>query len=391
MRTTHWFTINALLFLVVSTSSCSYTIGPATGSQIAVAPRNNYSVETVTAQSNAESMRLFVLPPLSDFDCNTTTRNNEIIHVEGIAPVIENDILAAREEAITDALIKAIERYNGVYINGTTLVSNGSLLSSDVESRYSGFVSAYEVASETRDSNFYRVQICTSVKPTVPNSSYSYGITQSDNVEIHYEGEDCVFAGKSLSDGLLTVGISSVPYGGNVKVFFQCGEIEKGIDAVTGFEVISTFFSIRAERTVIRGDICNISQTRIAGVGKTASSAMENMAWNGDLQIKATLLRYCTAVPVELSRLRITSPETAAQPEIFLNRIKSIRWTRKTEVRSIDDYTMVVDIYSSLPSPVFSRRLSLVSGVNILREDNNIIDMYYSASQVSSSLNERWR
>jgi len=252
-------------------------------------------------------------------------------------------------------------------------------------------VDASGLGAKTKDSNFYRVHVCAFVKSTVSNNGYSYGITQSDNVEIHYDGEDCAFAGKSLSEGLLAVGITTAPYGGNVRVFFQCGEIERGTDAVTGLEVLSTFFSIRAERTGIRGDICNVSQTRIAGVGKTASSAMENMVWNGDLQIRAALLRYCTAVPVELTRLRIASPESTDQPELFLNRIKSIRWTRKTEVRSVDDYTFVVDVYSSLPSPVFSRRLSLISGVNVLREDHNMIDMYYSASQVSSSRSERWR
>lgn len=81
------------------------------------------------------------------------------IEAEGEAVIYDNDIPSARSRAIEAAKRNAVEKGLGVMVASQTLVRNYQLVSDRVLSRSSGFVRKYEVISEGRAGDNYRVTI----------------------------------------------------------------------------------------------------------------------------------------------------------------------------------------------------------------------------------------
>lgn len=364
-----------LCFTAGAISSCNYTVGP----EIQSGSIGGFGADVKRPRpETVADLSLFRLPPILEHECDTNTgdRARNIV-ADGVAPVIASDFTAAREEAVMDALMKAMETHNGVRINGRTVVSDGLLLTSDVESSVVGFVSGYSMVYESIAGGMYHVRVCAAVSPASSIATFPFGITPDDKVEIRGNGAGCPFAYKSLADGLRVTGASTAPTGGNIKIVISCDDPRKLDEAPLGLTAISTVFSIRAERIGTKGNICRINDERIIGLGKTEETALLDMAGNGDLEMRATLLRYCMVTPIELIRLRIIFPAHTNPPQELIEKIKSIRWTRKIALLSSDDYAALMDIYSVLPTPVFAKRLSIMKNVRLVRENGNMIEIYF--------------
>jgi len=77
---------------------------------------------------------------------------------EGVS-VVTGRVDSARDQAISDALRKAVEQGVGAYIDGETQVENFQLISDRIYSRASGFVSSYRVIHEEQSAGLYRVVV----------------------------------------------------------------------------------------------------------------------------------------------------------------------------------------------------------------------------------------
>jgi hypothetical protein len=84
------------------------------------------------------------------------------VAVEGVG-AIGIDLGAARDEAIRDAMRRAVEQVVGVAIQGRTLMVDYLVVEDRVVARSAGFVRAYEVLEERRDGDLYRVRIMAQV------------------------------------------------------------------------------------------------------------------------------------------------------------------------------------------------------------------------------------
>uniref|UniRef100_A0A7C4CBN3 Flagellar assembly protein T N-terminal domain-containing protein n=1 Tax=candidate division WOR-3 bacterium TaxID=2052148 RepID=A0A7C4CBN3_UNCW3 len=82
---------------------------------------------------------------------------------EGAAAITAGPDIA-RDQALKDALRKAVEQGVGTYVNSETRVQNFQLLSDRIYSQASGYVSSYRIISESRESNLFRVAIRAKVK-----------------------------------------------------------------------------------------------------------------------------------------------------------------------------------------------------------------------------------
>jgi len=88
------------------------------------------------------------------------------VRVEGFGSVISGDVAAARDEAIADARLRAVEQVAGVQLDGSALVANELLVDSVVSSRTLGQVSALEVLEEGPvEGGLYRVLASVTVDP----------------------------------------------------------------------------------------------------------------------------------------------------------------------------------------------------------------------------------
>ncbi len=88
------------------------------------------------------------------------------VTAEGYGTIIGADTAQARDEAIVDARIRALEQVAGVFVDAKTLVENEMLLDSMVRDRTQGLVTSYKVLKEgpTGDGH-YRVVIEARVAP----------------------------------------------------------------------------------------------------------------------------------------------------------------------------------------------------------------------------------
>ena len=88
-----------------------------------------------------------------------------VITAEGLAAVaFEDGTAAARDEALDDALRKAVEQGVGAYVDAESRVENFQLISDRIYSRTSGYVSSYSVLFEEEQGDLYRVVIRAVVK-----------------------------------------------------------------------------------------------------------------------------------------------------------------------------------------------------------------------------------
>jgi hypothetical protein len=82
------------------------------------------------------------------------------VEVTGVGYVAFEDIASARDRAIEDARIRAVEEVSGVQIDSRAIIHRDLLIDSTLVSRSKGIVREYEVVKEERDSHgLYHVTI----------------------------------------------------------------------------------------------------------------------------------------------------------------------------------------------------------------------------------------
>ncbi len=110
------------------------------------------------------------------------------VEAEGMAPIIDGDIPQARDEAIEDAKVKAVEQVVGVFIDSETLVANTLLLSSMVRCSSAGYVREARVINERQDPpGMYRVTIEAWVKPEQLKNGVAEELRSNETVVIMLE------------------------------------------------------------------------------------------------------------------------------------------------------------------------------------------------------------
>lgn len=105
-------------------------------------------------------------------------RNETEILAEGVSAVeFQGGIDIARDHAINDALRKAVEQGVGTFINSETQVNNFQLISDNIYSKTSGYVSSYRIIDEGENAGLYRVVIRAIVKiDNIENDLAAIGI-----------------------------------------------------------------------------------------------------------------------------------------------------------------------------------------------------------------------
>lgn len=99
---------------------------------------------------------------------------------EGAAAVTSTADIA-RDNAISDALRKAVEQGVGAFITSETQVSNFHLIEDNIYSKTTGYVSSYRIIDEEQSGGMYRVTIRASVKTgSIENDLAAVGLLLSE-------------------------------------------------------------------------------------------------------------------------------------------------------------------------------------------------------------------
>ncbi len=86
-------------------------------------------------------------------------QETKTVQATGMATVSGDNTMAARDAAIRDAMRKAVENGLGTLIESQTLVENFALVNDRIYSQAQGFVSSYDVLSESEERGTYIVAI----------------------------------------------------------------------------------------------------------------------------------------------------------------------------------------------------------------------------------------
>jgi hypothetical protein len=83
----------------------------------------------------------------------------QTITAEGVGAVVGGDRAIARDQAIQDALRKAVEQAVGILVSSETMVQNFQTLNDKIYTQTQGYVQNYRVLSETPGPNVHQVTI----------------------------------------------------------------------------------------------------------------------------------------------------------------------------------------------------------------------------------------
>ncbi|PJA26606.1 MAG: hypothetical protein CO189_09990 [candidate division Zixibacteria bacterium CG_4_9_14_3_um_filter_46_8] len=117
---------------------------------------------------------LLALPLLSFAEDNITLR------VTGMGVVTADDMGKARDDAINDALRKAVEQAMGTMISAESIVENSMLIEDNIYSKTQGYVKSFSISSEGKSTvmpNVYEVTIDATVSAAdIKNDLVALGI-----------------------------------------------------------------------------------------------------------------------------------------------------------------------------------------------------------------------
>lgn len=83
----------------------------------------------------------------------------QVVTAEGVGAVIGGDRAIARDQAIQDALRKAVEQAVGTLVSSETMVQNFQTLSDKIYTQSQGYIQNYQIVSETPGPNVHQVTI----------------------------------------------------------------------------------------------------------------------------------------------------------------------------------------------------------------------------------------
>jgi hypothetical protein len=84
---------------------------------------------------------------------------DEIVESEGMAPYKSDDIPGSRAAALAAAQRSAVELVVGVYVNAKTRVDKAVAIENNIIANTQGYVKKYEVLSEGKSGDYYKVRI----------------------------------------------------------------------------------------------------------------------------------------------------------------------------------------------------------------------------------------
>jgi len=90
--------------------------------------------------------------------------NVKEVIADGMGSIISGDIAKAKDDAVADALRNAVETTVGMLISSETLVKNFQTVDDRIYSHSTGYISSYEVVSESHDKYTYKVKVKAVVK-----------------------------------------------------------------------------------------------------------------------------------------------------------------------------------------------------------------------------------
>jgi len=288
----------------------------------------------------------------------------EIVEAEGTAPYSESDVPGMRAAAIAAAQRAAVELVVGVYVTAKTKVDKAVEIEQTILTNTSGYVKKYEVISEGRSGEWYKVRIRALVLANdVRNQLNQMGLLQKP-VLAHprvavllqeYIGEkpsDAGYAKRALEQVLLNLGFKVVDLPSGVNAAEEPSEIAKGLSKNAAEIVIAgmaraesmgpskNFGGMSSYRSVIN---FRVLETGTSEVLATVSEVASGLEATPDLAAQKSLQLAANQTSKDLSSLPQQLTERAHY-EVTISGLKSFELLEKFE-HSLAEQSGIQGVY----------------------------------------------
>jgi len=276
----------------------------------------------------------------------------------GVGAVIRGDMGAARDQAIRDAQLRAVEQACGVRVEGRTVLHRTLLIDDTLVMQSAGRISAFQVLEEKTDGDgLYHVTLKAVVNTSDPEAkgrrfgSGSVLLMVSETGNASGDNADGIFS-KTISEALTGEGfqvlkkrMSDDPAtSGNAKglavLLEKTGsdvlirahmEIESAVCPVGNLCISKAYGRIRLFDGSAESREAVEEEAYIRGFGNTPSAAEKEAARNGGVQLMdGILLKLCRSRtrPVHIAVHNLPDPRSHAA---FRDTLASLRWVRRVE------------------------------------------------------------
>ncbi len=207
----------------------------------------------------------------------------EIVEAEGVGTILTGDVAQARDEAIIDARVRALEKAVGVLVDAETLVQNELLLSATVRNTSSGMITDYQVVSEGAEGDLYRLKISAKVEKAELEEQIKTNLTSNLTVIIQIDEE---MAGEPIDDSLIENELVE-------------GFIDAGYD-VRDREHVEMVRQRDSEITRIEGDV---EQAQMIGLRFLSNLVIKGTA---KTSVHANKSEYAPSISIPSAHARVT-------------------------------------------------------------------------------------
>ena len=83
----------------------------------------------------------------------------EVVEAEGMAPIVNADVIGAKNTSLSEAMKNALGLVIGIYVSQEALVSKAVLIEDNITSQTEGYIEKYDVLKEWKEGDFYKTRI----------------------------------------------------------------------------------------------------------------------------------------------------------------------------------------------------------------------------------------
>lgn len=121
------------------------------------------SARQKTTQAAALVLALGLLAP-GTLLAQDVPQEGRMVTVQGHGSIIAGDKAKARDDAVSDAWRNAVEQVMGTHVSSESMVENFMLIQDNIYTQTSGYISAWEIISESEDPDMITITIRATVK-----------------------------------------------------------------------------------------------------------------------------------------------------------------------------------------------------------------------------------
>lgn len=334
---------------------------------------------------------------------------DSVVQVEGIAGVIGGDVSQAKDKALTDAKVKAVEQVVGVMIDSKAVYRKELFIDSGIYVRSKGFVKKYDIVKEWLGEN--------GLYHTIIKATVSDELLEDELVRLLKKDRVYIIAGSNLKSGtdslntilsgrFAEIGYRNViipeeetanPRGNGIKadsfnindarklgirhladvVVFGKSKNEEAGKIREGYYSCQASGSVEVFKVKDRKLLCAVKKESVRGFGSTEERAVEDALANVNREMADYIIKELTPDDKKVVKVIFYGIPSFSSFRKYKNLLSELRWVNGVEEDS-NGYNRLKTVfnvkYSEKPGFIASA-FENIGELKVLKSDNYEIEV----------------